>query len=222
MVSGDGGAVVAGCGHHGCSGGKPDGYRTWPNLVTVVRSAVAAALIVGALWDGSAVLLYAGLAAYLVGDIADGELARRTGRETRTGALLDVVADRFCVALFYGAYVYTHPEMLVPVAVFLVNFMFVDTMLSLAFLNWPLLSSNYFYLVDRRLYLLNWSKVGKASNTGLLLVVMIGTGSWEVTLAVAVAQLALKVTSAVLLARLRPPYGGDCARPGPADGRVAA
>lgn len=217
-----GGVVVAGCGHHGCSGGKPDGYLTWPNLVTVVRSVLAAASIVGSLWSGSAVLLYVGLAAYLVGDVADGELARRTGSETRTGAVFDVVADRFCVALFYGAFVYTHHEMLVPVAVFLVNFMLIDTMLSLAFLNWPLLSSNYFYLVDRRLYLLNWSRVGKASNTGLLLVVMIGTGWWVGTLAVAVAQLALKVTSVVLLARLRPPYGGDCARPEAADGRVSA
>lgn len=207
------------CSHHGCSGGKPDGYGTWPNLVTVVRTVAAAGLIVGALLDGSQVLLFAGLAAYLAGDVADGELARRTGRETRTGAVLDVVADRFCVALFYTAYVHTHQEMLLPVAVFLLNFMFVDAMLSLAFLNWPLLSSNYFYLVDRRIYLLNWSKVGKASNTGLLLVVMIGSGSWVATLAVAVAQLAVKVTSAVWLVRLRPPYGGACARPG-VDGAV--
>lgn len=204
---------MGGCAHRGCSGSRRDSYLTWPNLVTSVRTAVAVVLVLFGVWRASPALLFCGLAAYWLGDIADGMLARRTGAETRTGAVLDVVGDRLCVAVFYLAYVHLHHEMLVPVAVFLLNFMFLDTMLSLSFLNWPLLSTNYFYLVDRRIYLLNWAPVAKAMNTGLFLVVMVGTRSWWATLVVAGAQLGLKVCSAVLLVRLRPVYQGGCARP---------
>lgn len=202
-----------GCTHHGCSGGKRDSYLTWPNLVTTVRTVVAVGLVLAGLAAASTVLLFVGLAAYWLGDVADGVLARRTGAETRTGAVLDVVADRLCVAVFFLSYAFWHQQLLVPVAVFLVTFMFVDTMLSLSFLNWPLLSTNYFYLVDRRLYLLNWSPVAKALNGGLLLVVMVVTGSPVGTLAVAVAQLAVKTYSTVRLVRLRPVREGGCAGP---------
>lgn len=201
------------CAHRGCSGGRPDSYLTWPNLVTVVRTVLALVLMTAGVARPSSTLLFGGLAAYWVGDIVDGVLARRTGTETRTGAVLDVVADRVCVAVFFLGYAQRHEEMLVPVTVFLVNFMFVDAMLSLSFLNWPLLSTNYFYLVDRRLYRLNWSPLAKALNSGLLLVVMVVTGSVYATLALAVAQFAVKAYSSVLLVRLRPVRAGGCARP---------
>ncbi|MQA17479.1 MAG: hypothetical protein GEV09_26300, partial [Pseudonocardiaceae bacterium] len=134
-VSTDGRGTVGGCAHRGCSGSRRDSYLTWPNLVTSVRTAVAVVLVLFGVWRASPALLFCGLAAYWLGDIADGMLARRTGAETRTGAVLDVVGDRLCVAVFYLAYVHLHHEMLVPVAVFLLNFMFLDTMLSLSFLN---------------------------------------------------------------------------------------
>ncbi len=51
--------------------------------------------------------------------------------------------------------------MLVPIGLFLFSFMVLDSQLSLAFLNWPLLSLNYFSRVDRRLYRWNWSPLGK-------------------------------------------------------------
>jgi CDP-diacylglycerol---glycerol-3-phosphate 3-phosphatidyltransferase len=47
--------------------------------------------------------------------------------------------------------------MLVPIAVFLFQFMVPDCHLSLAFLGWPLRSLNYYNLVDRLAYLWNWS-----------------------------------------------------------------
>ena len=53
-----------------------------------------------------------------------------------------------------------------PVAVvFLLSFMVLDTMLSLAFLCWPILGPNDFHVVDRRVWLLNWSPPAKAANT---------------------------------------------------------
>ena len=45
--------------------------------------------------------------------------------------------------------------------VFLLSFMVLDTMLSLAFLCWPVLSPNYFHLVDRRVWVFNWSPAGQ-------------------------------------------------------------
>ena len=38
--------------------------------------------------------------------------------------------------------------------------------LSLAFMAWPIRSPNYFYVVDRRIWLWNWSRPGKAANSG--------------------------------------------------------
>ena len=49
--------------------------------------------------------------------------------------------------------------------VFLLSFMVLDTMLSLAFLCWPVVSPNYFDAVDRRVWQLNWSPAAKAANT---------------------------------------------------------
>ena len=55
---------------------------------------------------------------------------------------------------------------MLPLAVvFLLSFMVLDTMLSLAFLCWPLVSPNDFHLVDHRVWRLNWSPLAKAANT---------------------------------------------------------
>ena len=70
-----------------------------------------------------------------------------------------------------------HHALLVPIALFLVEFMVLDAHLSLAFLNWPLRSLNDFGLVDRSLYRCNWSRAGKALNSGALVVLMLTTES---------------------------------------------
>lgn len=200
------------CAHHGCSSGHRDRWRTWPNLVTAARTAAAVALVAASVRDGSDVLLFCGLAAYWLGDIADGVVARVIDAETRTGAVFDILADRLCAGVFYLSYAYNHHDMVVPIALFLVNFMLVDNLLSLGFLGWPLLSPNYFYLVDRTVYLLNWSPVAKAANGALMLAVILGTRSWIAATLVATAQLAVKVYSTALLARLHPAYAAGCVR----------
>lgn len=202
--------MVVGCGHRGCSCGTPERLRTLPNLVTAVRTVVAVTLAVVALTSGSAGFLYASLAAYWVGDVADGALARRTGTETRTGAALDIVADRVCVVMFCVPYVIAHQEMAIPVAVFLANFVVIDHVLSLRTLRWPVLSPNYSFLIDRRLHLLNWSPVAKATNTALLVVVMVGTGSFAAAGIVAVAQLTIKSCCLVRMMRLGRPRDSHC------------
>ena len=86
--------------------------------------------------------------------------------------------------------------------VYLAEFMVVDCFLSLAFLAWPIRSPNYFFVVDRPLWLWNWSKPGKAVNSSLFAVLLLVTGWVWVGVAIASALLVLKSVSLVRLGRL--------------------
>lgn len=182
--------------------GLPVGpLRTVPNYVTLVRSALAVALGTVALSTGDLALLAVAYAVYWAGDILDGWSARRLGQETRLGAVLDIVGDRACTAILCGGLV-THVSGVVPVAVvFLLTFLVLDAMLSLAFLCWPLLSPNYFYRVDAGVWRLNWSTPAKAANTaGVVGALLLGL-SWA-ALAIAVGVLVVKLWSAARVLRL--------------------
>jgi CDP-diacylglycerol---glycerol-3-phosphate 3-phosphatidyltransferase len=99
----------------------------------------------------------------------------------------------------------------VPVAVFLAQFVVVDAFLSMSFLAWPLRSPNYFDLVEPRVFALNWSKAGKAVNSGALALLLIFTDSFWLPMSLVVAVLAVKCWSVVLVARLDPPGRAGCA-----------
>jgi CDP-diacylglycerol---glycerol-3-phosphate 3-phosphatidyltransferase len=175
---------------------------TSANLVTAVRTVLAVALAAMAAERGSVVLLVASLAVYWVGDALDGFVARVRGCETRIGAVLDILCDRFCAASFYLGLVWLRPELALPVFVYLAEFMVVDCLLSLAFLAWPIRSPNYFYVVDRPLWLWNWSKPGKALNSSAFAVLLLVTGSVWLGVLVAGGLLLLKSVWLVRLARI--------------------
>jgi CDP-diacylglycerol---glycerol-3-phosphate 3-phosphatidyltransferase len=175
---------------------------TSANVVTFVRTVVSVLLAAVAADRGSLSLLVAGLAVYWVGDSLDGFVARQRGCETRTGAVLDILCDRFCAASFYVGLVWLHHDLAVPVFVYLAEFMVVDCFLSMAFLAWPVRSPNYFYVIDRTLWLWNWSKPGKTLNSSLFAVFLLVTGwVWPAT-AIATALLVLKCVSLGRLARI--------------------
>jgi phosphatidylglycerophosphate synthase len=169
--------------------------RTVPNVVTVVRTVVAVTLGAAAVASGDLPLLAAAYAVYWVGDVLDGWSARRLGQETRLGAVLDIVSDRACTAVLCTGLV-AHVPGVVPLAVvFLLSFMVLDTMLSLAFLCWPVLGPNEFHRVDRRVWELNWSPVAKAANTaGVVAAVVLGAHA--VGLFVALTVVGVKLWSA--------------------------
>jgi CDP-diacylglycerol--glycerol-3-phosphate 3-phosphatidyltransferase len=175
---------------------------TSANLVTAVRTVLAVALAAMAAERGSVALLVASLAVYWVGDALDGFVARVRGCETRIGAVLDILCDRFCAASFYVGLVWLRPELALPVFVYLAEFMVVDCLLSLAFLAWPLRSPNYFYVVDRPLWLWNWSKPGKALNSSAFAVLLLVTGSVWLGVLIAGGLLLLKGVWLVRLARI--------------------
>ena len=98
-----------------------------------------------------------------------------------------------------------------PIALFLFQFMVLDAHLSLAFMNWPLRSLNYFHLVDRAVYRWNWSAPGKAVNSGALLVVMLTTRSALACTVLVLGIWAIKVCTLVRLHRVGVPLPTGCA-----------
>jgi phosphatidylglycerophosphate synthase len=172
-----------------------------PNTITAVRTAACVGLAVAALTHRSAHLLVAAYLIYWIGDVLDGFAARALRRETRAGAVFDIVADRACTSACAAALVVLRPATALPVAVFLVQFMVIDQLLSLMFLRWPLLSPNYFASVDRRIYRWNWSPPAKALNTAAVVLLAIYTpAAVAVTFAVGVA--AVKIVSLISAAKL--------------------
>lgn len=178
----------------------PGCLRTWPDLVTLVRTVLAVATGAVGVARGDLGLIAVAYAVYWVGDMADGWLARRIGQETRAGAVLDIVCDRACTSLLCVGLLAQLPPVLPVAVVFLLSFMALDTMLSLAFLCWPILGPNYFGQVDRLVYSLNWSPPAKALNTAAV-VLLVVAGRYDAALAVACAVVLLKVWSAVRVGR---------------------
>ena len=130
--------------------------RLWTGatVITFIRTLASLALCLYGAYEGEKLWLVVGLAVYWVGDSLDGAWARWFDCETRTGACIDLLCDRLNCAAFYIGLAWLEPEMALPVGVYLFEFMVIDAFLSLAFMAWPIRSPNYFYVVDRRIWLL--------------------------------------------------------------------
>jgi len=206
--------AAAGCTHRECAHAANETVLTWPTTITFVRTVATLVLgLLGAHHQSLTLLLWA-LGVYWVGDMADGAVARLMDRETRTGATLDIMCDRISAGVFYVGFAWYDPTMVVPVGIYLAEFMVIDMFLSLAFLAWPVSSPNYFYLVDRRIWLWNWSKPGKALNSALFAVLMVWTRDPWLAGLIACALLVLKIMSMVWLSRLGLPVPTGCGKDG--------
>lgn len=192
----------------------PESPWTWANLATAIR-VVGCTIVFGiAFHTGDERWNFAGLIAYWLLDMLDGALARWFDQETRLGAQFDILSDRILVCLFYFVYVSLHPGMLVAVFLFLFQFMGIDHYLSNQYMRWKVKSPNYFYLVDRRIWALNWSPAGKLLNSAVVTLVLVGTKSVVLGSAVAIAIIGLKAYSVLLLLRLPSPEPGWDPPPG--------
>jgi CDP-diacylglycerol--glycerol-3-phosphate 3-phosphatidyltransferase len=174
---------------------------TVPNIVTAVRTVASVAIGLAGVAGERPLLLLVAYAVYWVGDIADGWLARRLGQATRLGAVFDIVSDRACAAVLCVGVVAHTPQVTVVVGVFLLTFLVLDAMLSLAFLCWPIDTPNDFWQVDRAVYRLNWSPLAKAANTAGV-VGAIALGAAEAGLALGLAVIAVKAWSTARVLRL--------------------
>lgn len=175
---------------------------TGATVITFVRTVAGVVLAAWAAYDGSLALLVASLATYWVGDMADGAWARIRGCETRVGAVLDIFCDRFNAAAFYIGLAWLQPDLSPAIFVYLAEFMVIDCFLSIAFLAWPVRSPNYFFVVDRPIWLWNWSKPAKALNSALFAVLLLVTGWMWLGLGIATALLVLKCVSLARLGRI--------------------
>jgi CDP-diacylglycerol--glycerol-3-phosphate 3-phosphatidyltransferase len=209
-VTSPGLSAVDGCSHRECAHARNERVLTLPTLITFVRTAATLVLALLGAHEDSLTLLLCALGVYWLGDMADGAVARLTDRETRTGATLDIMCDRISAAVFYVGFAWYDPTMVVPVGIYLAEFMVIDMYLSLAFLAWPVSSPNYFYLIDRRIWLWNWSKPGKALNSALFAVFMVWTRDAWVAGIIACALLGLKVTSMGWMMKLGVPVPAGC------------
>ena len=189
---------------------------TGATIITFVRTLLTLGIAVWAAHDDSLTWLWVGLLTYWVGDSIDGGWARWRDCETRTGAVVDMMCDRLSCGALYVGLIWLEPEgwlldkdpmtlIGIPIAIYLFEFMVVDMYLSLAFLAWPIRSPNYFWVVDRRIYLWNWSRVGKAANSGAFAVILLFTGSVWLGTVIAVALLVLKCVSLRWLLQLGVP-----------------
>lgn len=176
-------------------------FVTVPNVVTAIRTVLAVLLGVAAVAAGDLWLLAVAYGVFWIGDIADGWSARRLGQETRAGAVFDIVCDRACTGILCVGLVASVPSAFPVVVVFVLSFMVLDSMLSMAFLCWPVLSPNYFYVVDRRVWQLNWSPVAKAANTAGV-VGALALELFSVAFGVAVVIVGVKLWSARRVMRL--------------------
>ena len=176
-------------------------FATVPNVVTVTRTVIAVLLGATAVATGDLLLLAVAYGVFWAGDIADGWSARRLGQETRAGAVFDIVCDRACTGILCVGLLASVPAALPVVVVFVLSFMVLDSMLSLAFLCWPVLSPNYFHVVDRRVWQLNWSPAAKAANTAGV-VGALALELYAVAFVVAVVVVVIKIWSARRVIRL--------------------
>jgi CDP-diacylglycerol--glycerol-3-phosphate 3-phosphatidyltransferase len=185
-------------------------FATPATIITFIRTIAAVTIMgfalhadrTGGFWSPALKLLVIGLVVYWVGDSLDGQVARRMHHETRIGAVLDIMSDRFCAAAFYLGLAWLYPEFTVPVLIYLAEFMVIDCFLSIAFLAWRIRSPNYFYVVDRTVYRYNWSHPAKAVNSALFAVLLLVTRMPWLGAVIASALLIFKISSLIRVARI--------------------
>lgn len=189
-------------------GVRDERLLTGATVITAIRTIASVVLAAVAASEQSLTLLVVALVVYWVGDMLDGFYARVRDCETRIGAVLDIMCDRLNAAAFYIGLAWLQPDLSPAIFVYLAEFMVVDCFLSIAFLAWPVRSPNYFFVVDRPIWLWNWSKPAKAINSALFAVLLLVTGWMWVGLVIASALLVLKCVSLRRLVRIGIPIPG--------------
>jgi phosphatidylglycerophosphate synthase len=198
--------LPARCGVRGCGCEDPRQLRNAANLVTVIRTVASLALVTTAAVQHSWPWLLAGYLTYWIGDSADGNIARWRHQETRFGAVFDVVCDRInCISCALVLLLFIDAPW--PIAVFLFQFVVVDLPLTLLPMRWPVLSPNYFHLIDPLAYTLNWHVVAKVTNTTLLITLLVFVPDQRVALVAASVVLLVKIWSLGRVLRLTTPTG---------------
>ncbi|MDW7679607.1 MAG: CDP-alcohol phosphatidyltransferase family protein [bacterium] len=151
--------------------GKPlhaDSVYSEANIITLIRLVASLFFFILAIVRNNPTYNYIGFFIHWLVDFLDGYYARKFKQETIVGAEIDIIADRFEILFFYVIFLHFRPYLALPAAIYLVNYAFIDFYLSYQFIKFNIISPNYFYKVDRNVYLLNYSPGGKFSNSSVV------------------------------------------------------
>lgn len=152
---------------------SPECFYSEPNILTFLRFALSLFFFILAITKRSATYNFIGLGIHWLGDVLDGTYARKFKQETILGAEIDIIADRVETLFFYVNFLHFRPNLFLPAAVYLIDFAFIDFYLSYQFLKYDIISPNYFYKVDKTVYSLNFSPLGKLANSTVVTLILI-------------------------------------------------
>lgn len=186
---------------------RPSAFASVPNLITLARLAGSLVFFILAILRQNPLYNYIGLGVHWLGDFSDGFYARLFRQETVLGAEIDIIADRVETLFFFLNFLHVRPWLFLPVTLYLVDFAFVDFYLSNQFRAFGLISPNYFYRVDRRVYNWNFSPAGKFANSTIvtLSLIFLPAGWWPLPAILACILIAIKLCSIDILRRKRRP-----------------
>jgi CDP-diacylglycerol--glycerol-3-phosphate 3-phosphatidyltransferase len=183
----------------------PENTFSVPNVITLIRFVGSLVFFMLAVTKMDLTYNYIGLVVHWIGDVLDGFWARTFKQETILGAEIDIIADRVGFLFFYVLYLVFKPELALPIALFVINFALIDFYLSYQFLKFGLISINHFYKVDKTVYKLNFSPIGKMANTVVVTLTLIFVPQfWLFATVFAFGLIIVKSYSITRLRRLEP------------------
>lgn len=151
----------------------PHSLYSEPNIITLLRLGLSVTFFVMAILHRSLTYNFIGLAIHWAGDVLDGFYARKFKQETIIGAEMDIIADRVAMVFFYINYLFLKPFLFLPITIYLLNFVYFDFYLSYQFVKFDIISVNYFHKVDKTVYILNFSPLGKFFNSAVVTLILI-------------------------------------------------
>jgi phosphatidylglycerophosphate synthase len=151
----------------------PQKFYSEANILTVIRLILSLAFFNAAILKQSYMYCLTGFFIHWLGDFIDGFYARQLKQETILGAEIDIIADRLEIIFFYVVFLHFRSHLFLPATLYLIDYAFVDFYLSYQFVKYGIISPNYFYRVDKTVYLLNYSPGGKFSNSSVVTLILI-------------------------------------------------
>jgi len=189
---------------------EPGSVYSESNILTLLRLGGSLVFFVLAAVRGNPTNNFIGLGIHWLGDFADGWWARKTRQETILGAEIDIIADRVEVLFFFVNFIRFNPALAVPSAIYILDFAFVDFYLSYQFLKHGIISPNHFFKVDRTVFALNFSPVGKFVNSTVVTLGLIFLPGWRAAAAIVAGALIVVKTYSIrrlILLRRKPGSG---------------
>ena len=179
---------------------KPESLASGANLITLLRLVTSLIFFCLAAIYHLELYNYLGLGIHWLGDWLDGFWARTFQQRTIIGAEIDIIADRIESLFLFINFIFFHPGLALPVTLYIMNFAFVDFYLSYQFIKFDIISIDFFYLVDQKVYRLNFSQSGKFINSTVIpLLLILLPGWWPVTLILTAGLMGVKLYSIFLL-----------------------